>query len=122
MSVSASNPDGSAYSNIGANASLPRGRVDTNWQYFTNFTHTVGRHTWKFGYEFRRTTVSQIFDSYFRGRLDFSDTDTATALGNFLAGTPTGGFQYSGDSNRNTFVQCHEPLATSRTWISWGNI
>jgi len=31
-----------------------------------------GKHDIKFGYEFRRTTVSQIFDSYFRGRLKFS--------------------------------------------------
>ena len=40
---------------IGANTSLPRGRVDTNWQLFGNVSYNPGRHKLKFGYEFRRT-------------------------------------------------------------------
>ena len=43
-------------SSIGANASVPRGRVDTNTQLFNNWSYTSGKHAWKFGAEFRRTT------------------------------------------------------------------
>jgi hypothetical protein len=91
----------SGYSNIGANASLPRGRVDTNWQYFTNFSYNVGRHNWKFGYEFRRTKVDQFFDAGYRGVLSFDD------LPNFLQGNVSGGRQAKGVSNRGTHQNNH---------------
>jgi TonB-dependent receptor-like protein len=87
--------------------------VDANWHYIDNISWKHGKHDIKAGYEFRRTTVSQIFDSYFRGRIDFS------ALSDFLAGNPTGGFQYSGDSNRNTFENSHSIyLQDSYRWSS----
>ncbi|MFI5105586.1 MAG: hypothetical protein ACHP79_11745, partial [Terriglobales bacterium] len=46
-------------SGLGGNNSLPRHRFDTNWQYFTNVGYTTGKHNYKFGYEWRRTTVDQ---------------------------------------------------------------
>ncbi len=85
-----------SFPQLGANYSSGRHRVDSNWHYIDNISWKHGKHDIKLGYEFRRTTVSQIFDVYFRGRINF---DT---LGDFLAGNPGGGFQYSGDSNRNT--------------------
>jgi Carboxypeptidase regulatory-like domain/TonB dependent receptor len=93
--------DVSGFPQLGASYSDTRHRVDSNWHYIDNISWKHGKHDIKFGYEFRRTTVSQIFDAYFRGRLDFS------SLGDFLAGAPDGGFQYSGDSNRNTFENSH---------------
>ena len=86
---------------LGASSSTLRTRVDSNWHYIDNISWKKGRHDIKVGYEFRRTTVSQLFDAYFRGRLSFG------SLAGFLAGTPSGGFQYSGDSNRNTFENSH---------------
>jgi outer membrane receptor protein involved in Fe transport len=87
---------------LGASASTARHRIDANWHYIDNVSWKHGKHDIKFGYEFRRTTVSQIFDSYFRGRLKFSN------FADFLDGNPTGfSFQYGGDSNRNTFENSH---------------
>lgn len=86
---------------LGASSSITRHRVDANWHYIDNVSWKHGKHAIKFGYEFRRSTVSQIFDSYFRGRINFSD------LSGFLAGTPSSALQYSGNSNRNTFENSH---------------
>ncbi len=87
----------SGFSPIGANTSVPRGRVDTNWQLFTNFTHAAGRHALKFGYEYRRTNVDGFFDSGYRGKLSFNSLD------DFIAGNVDGGRQAKGLSTRNTF-------------------
>ena len=87
---------------LGASASTARHRIDANWHYIDNISWKHGKHDIKAGYEFRRTTVSQIFDSYFRGRLKFGD------FADFLDGNPTGfSFQYGGDSNRNSFENSH---------------
>jgi len=58
----AAESDTPSFAILGANTSVPRGRTDTNWQFFDNFTWTRGRHNWKFGYEFRRTFVDGFFD------------------------------------------------------------
>jgi len=92
---------------IGADNADPRQRVDTNWHFIDNVSWKVGKQDFKFGYEFRRTSISQIFNRGFRGNLTFSD------LARFLAGTPTGGSQRQGNTNRNTVENSH--AATSRT-------
>ncbi len=82
---------------IGSDKADPRQRVDSNWHFIDNISWKAGKHDIKFGYEYRRTTVSQIFNRTFRGRLEFSGLDT------FLAGIPdNGGTQGIGDTNRNT--------------------
>ena len=91
----------SDFANVGANLSLPRGRTDKNYQLFGNLSYNTGRHNWKFGYEFRRTTVDQYFDSGYRGRLDFD------SLEDFVAGRVSGGRQARGDSARNTSQNNH---------------
>ena len=99
---------------IGADNGDPRQRVDTNWHYIDNISWKHGKHDIRFGYEFRRTSISQIFNRGFRGNLAFStQTDsttglvTATGLQEFLAGTPTGGSQRQGNTNRNTVENSH---------------
>jgi hypothetical protein len=87
---------------LGANSSLPRGRVDTNWQYFANMSYSTGKHNLKWGYEFRRTFVNGYFDDGYRGRLLFPD------LASFLAGEPggtltEGDHEAEGDSRRGTY-------------------
>ena len=82
---------------LGADNGDPRQRVDTNWHYIDNLSWIHGKHSLKFGYEFRRTSVSQDFNRGFRGTLDFN------SLADFIAGTPDGGSQRQGDTNRNTF-------------------
>jgi hypothetical protein len=99
---------------IGADNGDPRQRVDTNWHFIDNISWKHGKHDIKFGYEFRRTSVSQIFNRGFRGTLGFStQTDavtglvTATGLQKFLAGTPTSGSQRQGNTDRNTVENSH---------------
>jgi len=89
------------YAPAGANLSLPRGRTDSNYQFFTNLSRNAGRHNLKFGYEFRRTTVDGYFDAGYRGRLDFD------SLEDFVAGRVSGGRQARGDSGRYTFQNSH---------------
>ncbi|HSY33779.1 MAG TPA: carboxypeptidase regulatory-like domain-containing protein [Verrucomicrobiae bacterium] len=93
---------------LGADNGDPRQRVDTNWHYIDNISWKLGKHDIKFGYEFRRTSISQMFNRGFRGTLSFSNLPSGvTGLQQFLAGTPTGGSQRQGDTNRNTFENSH---------------
>jgi hypothetical protein len=91
----------SGFANTGANLSLPRGRVDSNYQAFANVSYNAGRHNVKAGYEFRRTSVDGYFDAGYRGRLDFDSLD------DFIAGRLSGGRQAKGDSSRFTFQNNH---------------
>jgi hypothetical protein len=93
---------------IGADNGDPRQRVDTNWHYIDNISWKHGKHDIRFGYEFRRTSISQMFNRGFRGTLNFSTQATGvTGLQEFLAGTPTGGSQRQGNTNRNTVENSH---------------
>lgn len=87
----------SGLAQVGSDKADPRQRVDTNWHYIDNISWKKGKNDFKFGYEFRRTSISQVFNRTFRGLLDFS------SLANFLMGIPDGGTQGMGDTNRNTF-------------------
>ena len=92
---------GASFPQLGADKADPRQRVDTNWHYIDNVSWKAGMNDIKFGYEFRRTSISQIFNRNFRGRLKFG------SFSNFLAGIPGSGgssdSQNIGSSNRNTF-------------------
>ncbi len=108
------------YANAGSNLSLPRGRVDSNYQAFGNASYSAGRHTWKSGYEFRRTTVDGFFDAGYRGRLDFA------SLEDFVAGRLSGGRQARGDSRRFTSQNSHAIYAqdafqaSRHVTVNWG--
>ncbi|MGE5113191.1 MAG: TonB-dependent receptor [Acidobacteriaceae bacterium] len=102
----------SGFSTIGSNLANPRGRTDQNYQLFGNMTWTRGSHTWKWGYEWRRTTIDGYFDAGFRGKLSFAATDANPDTGepawspleNFLLGRPTGGGRSAhGNSDRSSF-------------------
>ena len=88
---------GSGLAPLGADNGDPRQRVDTNWHYIDNVSWKAGKHDIKFGYEYRRTSISQIFNRGFRGTLDFASLD------DFIAGSPDDGGQRQGITNRNTF-------------------
>jgi hypothetical protein len=110
-----------SFSQIGATSSLARNRVDANWHIVDNYSLKSGKHDVKFGYEFRRTTIMQLFDHDFRGTLGFSGLTT------FLEGTPDGGGnQIQGDSERHTFQDSHGLFiqdsfrATPRLTLNYG--
>jgi len=74
-------PTGGSFAFLGAAPfSGPKGRTGNNVQAIDGFSWKAGSHDWKFGYEFRRTTVDSFFDLQFRGLISFAD------LPNFLAG------------------------------------
>ncbi len=84
------------FSKFGSNAANPRGRTDNNYQLFGNMTYTKGNHSFKWGYEWRRTGIDSYFDSGYRGVLSFA------SLSDFLAGLPSGGRSAQGPSARTT--------------------
>jgi hypothetical protein len=89
------------FSVIGATNSVPRSRVDSNWHFIDNYSWKSGKHDIKFGYEFRRTTISLVQDNTFRGKLSFPD------LSSFLQGLPDDGKITEGDSKRHSFENSH---------------
>ncbi len=98
------------YSSLGANLSVPRGRIDTNYQLFTNTSWTKGTHNIKWGYEFRRTFINGFFDNGYRGQLKFA------SLTDFLQGDPTGYSRSAeGDSKRYTY-QNNDGLYVQDSW------
>jgi hypothetical protein len=100
-----------SFAQLGATSSVPRHRVDSNNQVLDNFSWKSGRHDFKFGADFHRTTVQQYFDKYFRGRIEFEGHDACQGLvctptgplTDLLLGYVSSGFQYFGDSTRHTF-------------------
>ena len=86
-----------AYSPIGATASDSRGRIDTNYQLFGNVSLIKGRHSFKAGYEWRRTFINSFIDSGHRGKLVFNSLD------DFLSGTIDGGSSAEGDGTRYSY-------------------
>ena len=94
----------SGVAQLGASASDPRHRVDSNIQFIDNFSWKMNKHDFKFGFDFHRTTVAQNPNGHwFRGRLKFTGGVTGTSIGDFLAGDVDSGLQYSGDTSRHTF-------------------
>jgi len=90
-----------SFSQIGATNGVPRNRVDANWHFIDNYSWKAGRHDFKFGYEFRRTTITQVIENTFRGKLSFK------TITDFLQGNPSDGGQRRGDTLRHTFENSH---------------
>lgn len=85
----------SGFAHLGSSGfSNPRNRVDTNFQFFDNFSWKIGKHDVKFGGEYRRTTVDSFNDLLARGVLDFN------GLTDFLGGGLSGGTENFGDTSR----------------------
>jgi hypothetical protein len=84
------------FSVIGATASVPRDRVDSNWHFIDNYSWKAGKNDIKFGYEYRRTTIAITQDSNFRGKLTFG------SLSDFLQGINDSGSQAQGDTRRHS--------------------
>ena len=85
------------FTSFGANNMDPQGRVDDNIQYATNFSVNDAKHSYKIGFEFRRTSAREYFDANHRGSLAFP------SLAAFLAGVPSTGSQALGNSHRNLY-------------------
>jgi outer membrane receptor protein involved in Fe transport len=66
---------GGLIENLGATIfGIPRGRISQTYQVLDNFTWSRGRHTWKFGAEYRRALVDFSNDNFTRGLFSFNAT------------------------------------------------
>jgi hypothetical protein len=109
---------GGAFDNLGSSAfSIPRGRTSQSFQILDNFTWLKGRHTIKFGGEFRRASISSFNDNLERGLFSFGSDNSgfaicpaavecnsagAVTLANFYLGN-TFPLVDAGSTQRNTF-------------------
>ncbi len=67
---------GGTFENLGASGfSIPRGRTSQSFQILDNFTLVHGRHTVKFGGEYRRAKVNSFNDNLERGIFAFFGED-----------------------------------------------
>ena len=71
---------GGVFENLGSSAfSIPRGRTSQSYQILDNFTWVRGRHTIKFGGEFRRASILNFNDNLERGLITFSPDTSVLA-------------------------------------------
>lgn len=94
------------FAQIGASASDPRHRVDANWDFVDNVSWTMNKHVIKFGYEFRRTSITQDLGTNFRGKLKFL-TLTDFLNGDVTNGTNSPGSIAAGDGLRHDYQNNH---------------
>lgn len=85
--------DFSGIENLGAiGFSVPRGRTSQTYQILDNFTWLRGKHTLKFGGEFRRASIENFNDNLERGIFQFtagiglSEDPIVDSLANFYTG------------------------------------
>jgi hypothetical protein len=72
---------GGVFENLGATAfSIPRGRTSQSFQFLDNFTWVRGRHSLKFGGEFRRAAIRNFNDNLERGLITFSPDSSSLLL------------------------------------------
>ena len=87
---------GSQGLNIGSNQQL--------FQFTDTVNYVKGRHTIRFGGEFRRMRYYQLTNSPGKPNLTYSGQFSGTSLGDFLLGIPVSASQSLGDSTQNIRV------------------
>jgi len=76
---------GGLFENLGASGfSIPRGRTSQSFQILDNFTWIKGRHTIKFGGEYRRAVISSFNDNLERGIFSFGQASLPECTGSTL--------------------------------------
>ena len=76
---------------------MPQLQRDNTWYFSTGFSRTVGRHTWKTGFQFTHFTMAYLQSLFVRGNYIFNGTytqdpsnpnTTGDAFADFLLGFP----------------------------------
>ena len=117
--------------NLGAQGfSVPRGRTSQTYQILDNFTWLHGKHTFKFGGEFRYATIDNFNDNLERGifsvNTDGLDPDPVVdALANFYIGNifvlaDTGNTQRTTRNKGLSFFAQDDFRATSKLTLNLG--
>ena len=95
----------SGFNQIGGNSGWPLETTpNVTYQFLDNVSYTRGKHTFRFGGEYRRGSTDNIRDRRGKGRVRFQNGGntfgTSTALEDFLAGNPDKGDIFVGNSER----------------------
>jgi len=99
----------SGFTSLGGNHGWPLLTTpNQTFQFTDNVSYNRGKHAFKFGGEFRHGSTDNIRDRYGKSRIRFdgcglvcTDTQQSTALEDFLAGFPSVGRIFVGDSRRH---------------------
>jgi len=85
------------YETVQDTDNLPQTQRDNTWSFSTSFSRTIGRHTWKTGFQFTHFTMAYEQSLYERGNFIFNGTytedplnrnTTGDAFADFLLGYP----------------------------------
>jgi outer membrane receptor protein involved in Fe transport len=125
----------SDYETVQDSQNLPQTQRDNTWYFSDSFSRTVGRHTWKAGFQFTHFTMAYLQSLFVRGNFIFTGqysndpnnpNTTGDAFADFLLGYPAqtqrqvGNAQaYLRRNNYSGFLQDDWRL-TSRITISAG--
>jgi len=107
----------------------PQERKDNTFQFTDNLVWVKGRHTFKFGGDFRRLRLFYLVEDFGQGIFSFSDgfgSVSGTAFSDFLLGRPFLSFAQAGNSGGNDRLDyfggyfSDEFRATRRLTLSYG--
>ena len=88
----------SDYETVQDSDNLPQTQRDNTWYLSSGFSRSIGRHTWKTGFQFTHFTMAYLQSLFVRGNYIFNGQYTADplnpdntgdALGDFLLGLPS---------------------------------
>ena len=74
---------------IGPGPKFPRRRVQNRFQFYSDLSHSAGRHALKAGWSTTRVQLNDLQSDNSRGTLVFDRNFGLSSLQNFLLGTPT---------------------------------
>jgi hypothetical protein len=116
----------SNYSNVGECNDCPFVNYNTTFQFTDNFSWTVGKHSVKFGGEFRRLRYNQVGAVVPRGRFSWNGQYTGDPMGDYLLGYMSNTEGQVGAPIAN-FRQSYYALYLQDTWkvtqkltVNWG--
>ncbi len=92
-------------SNLGSNNNNPGGLWQNTIQVVDHFSHTTGRHEWKFGFDIRNIRDNRLYDLDFIGQITFTGSANPQGIQNPLAdfaeGLANSSLHFVGDSHRS---------------------
>ena len=88
------------YSNMGDPAIGPRDTTQNDFEFQDSVAHVSGKHSFKFGGQFRRTQVNSNQGHYANGAFNFTNSPANDSFANFLMGRPSTFTQAGGDFYR----------------------
>ena len=88
------------YASVGDPITGPRDTVQNTFELTDSLAHIAGRHTMKFGAEFRRTQINAVQGIASNGFFVFAPFPASDPFANFLMGMPVVFFQVGGQLDR----------------------